>query len=319
MLRPRVAHTVHREGSWPPLAQAAFPYPARRRGLMPPEQQVLGLSAVNNEAQQFTDGADVFCSGGHEAVLPEQQTEVQLLFAVPHRGVTAGVCPYVTQRTPQPLRSIKGRRTADRYPHFLGHALHISWQKYVVHLAVVIMVSEAREMARVALAKVLPRRWEHVQGVADKAERVSASLALSGDVLVSAAWLHDVGYAPELLSTGFHPLDGARYLAGVGVPERVVNLVARHSNAILEAELRGIGDLVAVFPDEGGPLRDALWYCDLTTSPDGRPVSSADRMSEIKERYGPGTIVTRFITDGAPELLAAVERTERRLAGVLAD
>jgi hypothetical protein len=28
--------------------------------------------------------------------------------------------------------------------------------------------------------------------------------------------------------------------------------------------------------------------------------------------------VTRFITDGAPELLAAVERTESRLARVLA-
>jgi putative nucleotidyltransferase with HDIG domain len=186
-------------------------------------------------------------------------------------------------------------------------------------LAVVIVESEAREMARSVLAEALPRRWEHVQGVAGKAERVAASLALSGDVLVSAAWLHDIGYAPELLATGFHPLDGATYLAGLGIPERVVNLVARHSNAILEAELRGIGDLVAVFPDEGGPLRDALWYCDLTTSPDGQPVSSADRMSEIKERYRPGTIVTRFITDGAPELLAAVERTERRLAGVLTD
>jgi putative nucleotidyltransferase with HDIG domain len=181
------------------------------------------------------------------------------------------------------------------------------------------MVSEAQAMARSALAEALPRRWEHVQGVAGKAERVSASLALSGDVLVSAAWLHDIGYAPELLATGFHPLDGARYLAGLGVPERVVNLVARHSNAILEAELRGLGDLVAVFPDEGGALRDALWYCDLTTSPDGQPVSAADRMTEIKARYGPGTIVTRFITDGAPELLAAVERTEYRLAGVLTD
>jgi putative nucleotidyltransferase with HDIG domain len=186
-------------------------------------------------------------------------------------------------------------------------------------LAVVIMVSEAQEMARSVLAEVLPPRWEHVQGVAGKAERVSASLELSEDVLVSAAWLHDIGYAPELLSTGFHPLDGARYLAGLGAPERVVNLVARHSNAILEAELRGIGDLVAVFPDEGGALRDALWYCDLTTSPDGRPVTAPDRVAEIKERYGPGTIVTRFISDGAPELLAAVERTERRLAGVLTD
>jgi putative nucleotidyltransferase with HDIG domain len=183
----------------------------------------------------------------------------------------------------------------------------------------VIMVSEAREMARSILAEALPRRWEHVQGVAGTAERVAASLALSREVLISAAWLHDIGYAPDVVATGFHPLDGARYLAGLGAPERVVNLVARHSNAILEAELRGLGDLVAVFPDEGGALRDALWYCDLTTSPDGQPVTAPDRIAEIKERYGPGHIVTRFITDGAPELLAAVERTERRLAGVLAD
>ena len=174
-------------------------------------------------------------------------------------------------------------------------------------------------MARVALAEVLPRRWEHVQGVAGKAEHLAASLALSGEVLVSAAWLHDIGYAPDVVETGFHPLDGARYLAGLGAPTRVVNLVARHSYAILEAELRGIGDLVAVFPDEGGALRDALWYCDLTTSPDGRPVSAPDRIAEIKERYGPGHIVTQFITDGAPELLAAIERTEYRLAGVLTD
>jgi HD domain len=185
-------------------------------------------------------------------------------------------------------------------------------------LAVVIVVSEAREMARGALAEALPRRWQHAQGVAGSAERVAASLALS-EVLVSAAWLHDIGYAPGIVETGFHPLDGARYLAGLGAAERVVNLVARHSNAILEAELRGIGGLVAVFPDECGVLRDALWYCDLTTSPDGQTVSAPDRIAEIKERYGPSHIVTRFITDGTPELLAAVERTERRLAAVLAD
>lgn len=99
-------------------------------------------------------------------------------------------------------------------------------------------------MARSVLAEALPRRWEHVQGVAGKAERVSAEIALDGEVLVSAAWLHDIGYAPAVLGTGFHPLDGARYLAGLGAPERVVNLVARHSNAILEAELRGLGDLL---------------------------------------------------------------------------
>lgn len=174
--------------------------------------------------------------------------------------------------------------------------------------------SWAREVAEGLLAKALPRRWAHVRGVADKAEQVVASLGLSGEALVAAAWLHDVGYAPEVIDTGFHPLDGARYLAGIGAPARVVNLVARHSNAILEAEFRGIGRRVAEFPDEGGAVRDALWYCDLTTSPDGEPVGAAERIGEIKERYGPGDIVTRFITEGASELLAAVERIERRLA-----
>jgi putative nucleotidyltransferase with HDIG domain len=183
----------------------------------------------------------------------------------------------------------------------------------------VILVSEAQDMARVALAEALPRRWQHVQGVAGTAEHMAALLALNGEVLVAAAWLHDIGYAPSAVQTGFHPLDGARFLAGLGVPERVVNLVARHSDAILKAELRGIGDLLAVFPDECGALRDALWYCDLTTSPDGDQVSVRDRIAEIKERYGPGHVVTQFITDGTPELLGAVERTERRLSGVLVD
>jgi hypothetical protein len=182
-------------------------------------------------------------------------------------------------------------------------------------LSGVIAATRAREMAQGVLAEALPRRWAHVQGVAAKAESVSAALALSGDVLSAAAWLHDIWYAPDVAETGFHPLDGARYLAGVGAPERVVNLVARHSFAILEAELRGIGGVLSVFPDEGGVVRDALWYCDLATSPDGEPVSAGDRIAEIKQRYGPGHLVTRFITEGTPELLAAVGRTERRLAG----
>jgi putative nucleotidyltransferase with HDIG domain len=173
----------------------------------------------------------------------------------------------------------------------------------------------ARDVARSLLATALPRRWAHVEGVADKAEHVAASLALNGEALVAAAWLHDVGYAPGVRDTGFHPLDGASYLAGRGAPERVVNLVARHSYSILEAELRGVGRRLAAFADEGGVLRDALWYCDLTTSPDGEPVGAGERLAEIRVRYGPDDIVTRFISEGESELLAAVDRTERRLAG----
>ena len=39
--------------------------------------------------------------------------------------------------------------------------------------------------------------------------------------------------------------------------------------------------------------------CDLTTSPDGKLVSAGERMAETKQRYGPGDIVTRFITEGS--------------------
>src|SRR3954449_1050290 len=80
--------------------------------------------------------------------------------------------------------------------------------------------------------------------------------------------------------------------------------------AILEAELRGISDQVSAFPHECGIVQDAPWFCDLTTSPDGKPVSAAERIAEIKQRYGPGHIVTTFITDASPELLGAVERTK---------
>ncbi|AXX27912.1 hypothetical protein APASM_0547 [Actinosynnema pretiosum subsp. pretiosum] len=40
----------------------------------------------------------------------------------------------------------------------------------------------------------------------------------------------------------------------------------------------------------------------------------AARIAEIRERYGEGDIVTRFISEAEPELAAAVERTEKRLA-----
>jgi hypothetical protein len=114
--------------------------------------------------------------------------------------------------------------------------------------------------------------------------------------------------------TGFHPLDGARFLAAAGVSKRLVGLVAHHSCAALEAELRGLAAELADFEHEQGAVRDALWYSDITTSPNGEPVAAAERIAEIKQRYGPGHLVTRFITLATPDLLAAVGRTEQLLA-----
>ena len=74
-----------------------------------------------------------------------------------------------------------------------------------------------------------------------------------------------------------------------------------------------VGMEIAEFVDEGGPVRDALWCCDLTTSPTGAAVSATDRLDEIVKRYGCHHVVSQFVDLARPELLAAVERTQQRL------
>ncbi len=176
------------------------------------------------------------------------------------------------------------------------------------------LVTWAFDTARGKLAVALPRRWRHVRAVADKAVRIRRLVEPDGDLLVAAALLHDIGYAPDVVRIGFHPVDGARYLASIGAPDRLVGLVAHHTCARVEAELRGMTAELAAFADERTPLRDALWYCDLTIGPDGESLTVTDRLAEVEQRYGPEDVVTRFIRTARPELLRAVERTERRLA-----
>lgn len=55
----------------------------------------------------------------------------------------------------------------------------------------------------------LPSRWQHVHAVAAEATRLAGAGGLNQTILVSAAWLHDIGYPPRLVDTGFHPLDAA--------------------------------------------------------------------------------------------------------------
>lgn len=175
------------------------------------------------------------------------------------------------------------------------------------------LVEWAFEVSRRHLAEALPRRWAHVQGVAARARGLRGVVGDDAELLEAAAVLHDVGYAPTLARTGFHPLDGADYLRSIGAPERLVHLVAHHSYAALEARLRGLTGELERYRDEEGVTRDALWYCDLTTTPDGERTTAPARIAEIKARYGPGHLVTEFITLASPVLLAAVGRTQQRL------
>ena len=151
----------------------------------------------------------------------------------------------------------------------------------------------------------LGRRWLHVQAVAGRARELSGTLFRThseGETLVTAAYLHDIGYAPAIARTRFHPLDGARFVRDSGSPE-LARLVAQHTGARNEALIRGI-DLLAEFPFDDSLLYRALSYCDLTTGPDGTATTVDDRVTEICERYGSGHVVSRAILIGVPEFKA---------------
>jgi hypothetical protein len=110
-------------------------------------------------------------------------------------------------------------------------------------------------------------------------------------------------------------LDGARWLRRRGFDrtpnsDRLMDLVAHHSAAAVEAEERGLREqLVTEFGCEQSATADALWYCDMTTGPDGQDFEVSQRLDEIRARYGPGHVVTRFIDRATPQLVGAVQRT----------
>ena len=170
-------------------------------------------------------------------------------------------------------------------------------------------VEQAREIAKRLLAEPLPRRWAHVQGVARRARELGDRVGDDAPRLEAAAWLHDIGYAPSIAHTGFHPLDGARYLRDVAhADSRVVVLVAHHSCATYEAEERGLlAELVGEFGAEPtSNVLTALTASDMSTSADGEPQVPAERIAAILDRYEPSSPVHRAVTRSAPALLEAV-------------
>lgn len=173
-----------------------------------------------------------------------------------------------------------------------------------------LVVQGARQLAADLLAEALPRRWSHTIAVAKAAEGLSSVLKPEGiDEIVCAAWLHDIGYAPDLLDTGFHPLDGAAYLArdiggGERISTEVISLVAHHTGAAFEARERGLHDSLAGYPEPEQTKLAILSCADLCSGPAGAPMDPADRISEVLARYPTDHPVHRAITKSAPTLVA---------------
>lgn len=170
-----------------------------------------------------------------------------------------------------------------------------------------VLAERARQEAETRLVEQ-PGRLAHVRGVAAAAWGFSQRFdAETADRLVAAAWLHDIGYAPSVRQTGFHPLDGAVFARSAGFGEQVASLVAFHSGACGEARERGISAL-STFNVPPREVLDALTFCDLTTGPEGFAVSVEDRLNDVLARYEPDDPVYRAVDAGREELLATVGR-----------
>lgn len=168
----------------------------------------------------------------------------------------------------------------------------------------------AKEQAASILSP-LGNRWLHTQGVVKRAQHISTIFNKEDRaILLAAAYLHDIGYAPSLQKTGFHPLDGAYYLLSHN-QQRLAVLVANHSEAQYEAQLRGLTTELALFPREHSAIADALTYCDMTTGPTGEQISFEERLAGIFQRYDERHIINQAIHQAIPSLTLAVTKTQR--------
>jgi putative nucleotidyltransferase with HDIG domain len=178
-----------------------------------------------------------------------------------------------------------------------------------------LVVSWARNLAEARMAEDPGARVLHVRAVAEKARTLAPFLGADAGLLSAAAWLHDIGHTPSLARTGCHALDGARYLRTAGIDPRVCGLVARHSGAAAEAELRGLTAELAAFADEDSLARDALWCLDMTTGPEGESLPFAIRLEELRLRLGPAHPSVVAVERTAPEIEAAIRRVHDRVGG----
>jgi hypothetical protein len=189
----------------------------------------------------------------------------------------------------------------------------LGWDEVDLRLQTPQVVEAAADLARYILRED-SERLEHSSGVAEQAKLLT--VAVQDDeapLLVAAAWLHDIGYAPGLKQTGFHPLDGAQHLRATGWPELVCGLVAHHSGSRFVAQARGLDNALADFDYREDPLSDALTTADQTIGPYGQPMTVSERIDDMLSRHGEHSPNAQAHPRRGPYLFQAAHRTASRL------
>ncbi|WP_320171415.1 HAD-IIB family hydrolase [Maridesulfovibrio sp.] len=164
-------------------------------------------------------------------------------------------------------------------------------------------------------------RLAHMRQACSTAQRIVSQTGCEGELagkITTAALFHDIGYSEKLSRTGFHPLDGAVYLAHCDAPEDIVEAVLWHSSTPVDIEykpeIKEIYDRLPR-PDLRGPVHSAVRYCDFRTSPVGEPFSFGQRIVELEGRFGLGSIPPQTARRLLPEARRVQNMYSREIAG----
>jgi Cof subfamily protein (haloacid dehalogenase superfamily) len=164
-----------------------------------------------------------------------------------------------------------------------------------------------------------PARIEHLLGVTHLARQLSREIKLSSqesEALGLAALFHDIGRASLLRVTGFHPLDGAIFLAHRAAPDFAVEAVLFHRFARDHAV-----DHPAAAPFYAGLAEmdhclttELLSFCDLRISHEGRLVTLPERIRGILSRCRSNHSRRQRIQDEYPSCQRLHGRVLRQIA-----
>ena len=180
------------------------------------------------------------------------------------------------------------------------------------------LVREADTLAQRVLADD-PHRLAHVRGAGFIAGMAAGALGVDEpETVVVAALLHDIGYSPVIARTGFHPLDGALFLAREGWPDAVVLLVAHHSHAAVLAPYYGVQQHMELLDHAHGRVDDIITFSDLRAGTDGMGADPRHRVEEMRRRHADRTFVPddvrdaryRMLLTAAARVNAAVRRVQ---------
>jgi len=131
------------------------------------------------------------------------------------------------------------------------------------------LVRYANELAMLTMSDH-PELLEAGERAAEQARLSATTLARPRpDMLIAAARLHGVGHLPDVMKTGFAPVDGAVYLLGLGWPDPVVSLVGHQLQARMVARYLGAGPQLSLIARIQGWPADILDFSILTTGVGG--------------------------------------------------